>query len=322
MSGPKKSSWEIRQEIKEERRREREHKRNLQLDDIYEQLRTCQQQAQKLHSEYGQYADFTLQRINEWSSDVEINAGYDLRDAWRGLKGIQNFIFNQSNRLSQNAQNALQRQTERENRALQRQEQKDAKAKAEQQRQDAIAEKQRLKEEAKRLKEEKIARTIASLTSIRDSYPSIINPGIEQRIELFSNSLKVNPDNQQTKNQIKAFRKQLKKEINKYEEQQDNIQHIKEAFSSALGSEPSDGEGGTSIINGEIEGVPISVQINKSGNDIKFDTPTDGSCKKGMNALINKLDDANIKLGTIQIINSGQTINNKTSTYRSNRTNA
>ena len=311
MSGPKKSSWEIRQEIRQERQRIRDVKRNSQINDILNKLNCCQNNVDQLISIHGQYAKNIKNRINDWSVDVRLNCNYDLRDAWHGLKGIQTYLENQKKRLTLNAERIKQRQTK-----------KNAEKEAERQRIETIEAELREKKEAERLKQEKIDRAIESLTSIRNNYPDIMNAGIEQRIELFTKSLMANPDNRQTLSQIRTFREKLSEEIDKFDEEQDNIKYVKETFSSVLGGTSSEGEDGSSIINGKIDGVPISVQINKSGNNIRFDTPTDGSCKKGLNGLIKSLNAADISLGPINIINTGETISSKASTYRETSINA
>ena len=170
-----------------------------------------------------------------------------------------------------------------------------------------------------KLIEEKTERLVISINSIREDYQEILTPGIEQRIELFSKSIRTNPDNPQTLKQIDIFRTQLAAEMEKHEEQGDSLKYIEEVFSDALGGSPAVGEDGSSIIAGTIEGVPITVSIDKKSNNIHLDTPTDGSCKSGMNALVTKLEKAHINLGPIRIINSGEIINNKTSSYQNSR---
>lgn len=162
------------------------------------------------------------------------------------------------------------------------------------------------------LQREHTKRRIAELEAVREDFREIINPGIEQRIALFSKSLSANPDNPNILKQIDAFKAQLHEIMEKHQEVQAQLAHVGQALSEALGGDAEEGSDGSSIISGEIEGVPIRATLH-SNNSIHFDTPTDGSCRKAMNTLSRSLQEANIGLGPIRILNTGETIDDKAS---------
>ena len=159
------------------------------------------------------------------------------------------------------------------------------------------------------IKQEKINKMIGSVKSIEDDYPEIINEGIRQRIDLFSKSIEANPDNINTINEIKQFREQINKKVEELEIEKQNRQHVKDTFVDALGGKLEDDGSGGVVISGDIDGVPITVKLNDVNNEINLDTPTDGSCRKGLNALQEKLENANISIGEIHILKTGQRIN-------------
>jgi hypothetical protein len=162
----------------------------------------------------------------------------------------------------------------------------------------------------------KVSRHLEALATLREEYREILNPGIEQRIELFSQALKTNPDNQNTLKQIAEFKTRLAAEWEKFEEQRDQLQYIENTFSEALGGKPSPGESGGSVISGTIEGVPITVSIDKKSRNLHFNTPTDGSCQAAMEKLSKRLENAGISLGPIRVLKTGQTIGQKNAAFQ------
>jgi len=146
------------------------------------------------------------------------------------------------------------------------------------------------------------------ILAIREDYHEIMNPGIEQRIEHFAKALEVNPENERTLEQIRQFRHQLAEIMEEYEQKKAEFDYIKSVFSDALGGDFS-GDNNTATLSGEIDGVPLTVTLHTQSGRIDLDTPTDGSCKKGLDALISRLDSAQIHLGPIRVLNTGETIN-------------
>ena len=372
MSGPKRSSWSIAREIAQQQRRERAARRKSQIKEIETELRGFQKIVKKLIKSYGDLAQPVADRVAGWIDDARENCNYDLRDAWRGVNGISNYLDNQIPRLDEKARRREQKRLQTERNAKLK-EQKEAQAFAAAQMrlatvreeidkiEDELGEKSseilsqpqqwlleaqaqlesgnrnllnsvkgienylqskqsvitELKQQ--RFTEEKIERLVSSLTAVRQDYKEILNPGIEQRLELFSKSIRTNPDNPQTLKQIADFRARLAEEMEKFEEQRDNLKYVEEAFSSALGGTSSTGESGSSVISGTVAGVPITVSIDSKSNDIHFDTPDDGSCRAGISALISELEKSRINLGPIHIVKSGETINRKTSNFQPDR---
>lgn len=297
MSGPKKSSYEIRQEIREERARERQRKRESQIRDIEDQIRQYQRELDKLEKKYGTIALNVVNNVQKWLDDVHRATNNDLRDCWRGLKGVENYLSKQEKKLSKiKKRYDIQAQKEKE---------------AEEQRQ--------LKEERKALQEAKIDTILASLNSVIQEYAEILNDGIKQRVELFSNSIKTNPDNQNTLKQIEQFKSQLSKQYEEYMNKKDETLYVAETLSQALGGDMQEGSDGSMSISGMIEGVDISVRLHLNSNDMDIDTPLDGSCKRGLDALIHKLGEANIDLGAVKVVKSGQIWNSTTNQNRQQR---
>jgi hypothetical protein len=174
----------------------------------------------------------------------------------------------------------------------------------------------------KMIQEEKTNRIVESIKSIETDYADLMNDGIKQRIDLFSKSIQMNPDNENTLKQIESFKQTLQKQMEDYENKRADQKHVADTFADALGSSAKeDGSGGV-VIDGNIDGVPITVRLNNSNNQINMDTPSDGSCRQGLDALQIKLENANISLGDIKIMKTGQTIKNKRSIQTKRRLNA
>ena len=287
MSGPKKSSYEIREEIRARREAERRQRREAQIREIEERIYQYEQQLIELERKYGHIALNVSTNIQNWLSEVKVNIDGDLRDCWRGLKGVENYLNKQEKKLKIIKQK------------------NDAK---EQMRQQA--------EEEKALHQAKIDTILESLESISQEYKEILNDGIRQRIEIFSKSIKANPDNQNTLNQIQKFKSQLSRQYEEYQNKKEDTEYVANTLSKALGGNIKKGNDGSITINGSIEGVQISVHMHQNSKDINMDTPTDGSCRQGLDALVKKLHDANINLGPIKVLKTGQVYN--TTTQKSN----
>ena len=301
-------------------------------------------------------------------NDVRASLNNDLRDSWRALKGIKNYLDVQGTRLDNNADRVL-KHIEKAKKAEQKQQKliNDAASKLETSKQRIDMLKTELKGKVESLlqipkswikdaetklqadpgsvintvkgidnfleqkkneldsirretiHEEKIQRIIDSLDSIKTDCSEIMNPGIEQRIELFSQSVKTNPDNSDTLNKIDDFKQQINKMMDDHEEKKEDREYVGQVFSDALGGDVKSDDGGNSIIEGEIDGVPITVRLNDKDNEINMETPTDGSCRKGLEALQKKLIDKNIRLGEIKVLDTGETLNQDQKIRTTNR---
>lgn len=287
MSGPKKSSYEIKQEIREAQARERQRKRKNQIDKIEGEIRQYQSQLNNLAGKYGAIASNVIDNANRWLNDVRRATNGDLRDCWRGLKGVGSYLSKQEQKLSKiKKRNDIQVRKERE-----------------------AAEKRQIEEEQKALHQAKIDIALESINSVTNEYKEILNDGIRQRIDIFSKSIRANPDNPNTLKQIEEFKSQLSKQYEEYLRVKNETLYVAETLSRALGADVKEGSDGILTVAGTIEGVDISVKLHPNNNDIDMDTPLDGSCKQGLNALTRKLGEANIDLGAIKVLNSGQVWN-------------
>lgn len=293
MSGPKKSSYEIRQEQREQLAQEKRRKRELQIQEIHHELDICQKETNALVSKYGNTAHFVSKSLTQWIDEIKFSLHGDLREAWRGIKGVQNYL--DKNKIVLKNQFELQQKELQEQKA----------------RQQIVANLQQEQEAKKlqenKLKEEKINRIVENLQQISLDYQEILNDGIKQRVELFKNSITTNPDNPNTIKQIEEFRTNLLKQYELYQEKKENTKYVANVFAKAFGV-TIDNNHENIHISGTIEGVAISVNVNTNNNIIDFDTPTDGSCHKGLEALTQKLHDANINIGPIKVLKTGQTI--------------
>lgn len=284
MSGPKKSRWEISREIREERRRERAANHSRQIREITQRITACEERLNDLARRYGQKAGHVEERARSWILNVMADYEIDIRNAWRGLRGIENYLDNKEPQLAE----AAARQDERER-------SQQAKAAEEQ------AAAQRL--------EAKVESILAPLKALPKNYPEIMNEGIEQRIKLFTDAVRTNPDNKQTIEQIKTFRTQIRDLAEAHVEREESFTHVRKAFCDALGGEAEAGADGGTTIKGDINGVPISVRIDGANQDIRMETPEDGSCRDAMTDLLNRLAKANVQMGPIQVLRTAQTLN-------------
>lgn len=267
MSGPKKSYYEIREEEYQRRKAEQRAKRKAQINDIHIQLNDIENRVAKLLNN-----GVNIDIIDSWINQAKDTNG-DLRDCFRQIRGINNYLSNKENLLKQKQKKLAK------------------------------------EEEQKKLYQEKINTIISSLDEVKSDYSEILNDGIKQRVELFKNSIKSNPDNPNTLKQIENFKQTLFKQYEEYETQKEDTKYVANIFSNALGGNIDESENGSLSISGSIDGVPISVKLNKNNKNIDFDTPIDGSCKGGLDALQKKLNSANINLGAIKVLKTGQTIN-------------
>jgi len=277
MSGPKKTAYQIRQEEYQRRKELQADKRDMQIDEIESQISLCQKMTNTLLKEYGSMATTTKNRVDEWIDEIDKTG--DLRYCFKALRGIESFIEKQKPLL-----------------------------KSRKKKQDIKREALEKEAEKKREHEAKIARVVSYLTSIEKEYKDILNDGIKQRVTLFKNAMRTNPDNQNTLKQIKSFKTNLHNTYEEHLEKVENTHYIADVLSEALGAKIQKSATGL-LIDGSIDSVPISVKLNHNNNSLDLDTPMDGSCRRGLDALIKKLDRANIDLGAIKVVKTGQTIN-------------
>jgi len=280
MSGPKKSYYEIREEEYQKRKEKQRAKRKNQINDINSKLDIIKNRVDILEKN-----NIDISQVNVWINDVKNNTQGDLRDCFRQIKGIENYLSKKENLLKQ--------------------------------KQEKLAK----EEEQKRVYQEKINIIIDGLDDVKNDYKDILNDGIIQRVELFKNSIKANPDNPNTLKQIDNFKQNLFKQFQEYQTQQDDSKYVANIFSDALGGNIDKIDDETLSISGSIDGVPISVKLNKNSKNIDFDTPMDGTCTKGLDALQKKLNNANINLGAIKVLKTGQTLNT-TNQNKNSRINA
>jgi hypothetical protein len=284
MSGPKKSQWEIQQEIREQRKREREAKRRKQVNEIQNRINLAQTNLDNLLNKYKDVASQNIKTfINEWIREIDLKG--DLREAFRKIKGIENYLEKQNNIL-----------------------------KTKQDKIDA-------QKEIERIKQEKINNILDSLEKIKGDYKEILNDAILQRIELFANSIKANPDNKKTLSQIEQFQKQLFTKYEEFEEKKYQTNYVADKFSKLLNSDIKK-SGDNLEVSGKIDGVPISVKVNYKNSNIDLDTPMDSSCKRGVNALQKGLEKEKISLGEIKVIRTGEVLNKQNNTQSRTRTKA
>jgi uncharacterized protein (DUF3084 family) len=132
MSGPKKSKWEIRQEIIEQRRREKARKRAKQVNEIKERIKLAQNKLNSFSKIYPDISQNIINLVNEWIRDINLNG--DLRDAFKKIRGIENYLNTQEKIL-----------------------------KSKQEKIDA-------KKEIERIKQEKIKNIVKSLETLKEDY--------------------------------------------------------------------------------------------------------------------------------------------------------
>lgn len=274
MSGPKKSSYQIRQEIYQQRQAIKMVKRQAQVNEIVNALTQIDQRLLQLSKEYKEFADNIVMVVKNWQRDIDTNG--DLRDSWRSIKGVEKYLDNQRIKLQ-----------ERKNKF-------DAHTKM---------------QEQQMVEEAKIASKIELLEAIEHDYSEIFNDGIAQRITLFKQSIASNPDNTKTLKQIEDFKAMILRQFDEYQNKKEDTAYVAEIFANALGTNVQSSDSGNLFISGSIDGVPISVNLNNKNNNIEFDTPMDGSCQQGLNAIQKKLASANINLGEIRVLRTGQTLN-------------
>jgi hypothetical protein len=281
MSGPKKSQWEIQQEIREQRKREREAKRRKQVNEIQNRINLAQTNLDNLLNKYKDVASQNIKTfINEWIREIDLKG--DLREAFRKIKGIENYLEKQNN-IVKTKQDKIDAQKEIE-----------------------------------RIKQEKINNILDSLEKIKGDYKEILNDAILQRIELFANSIKANPDNKKTLSQIEQFQKQLFTKYEEFEEKKYQTDYVADKFSKLLNSDVKK-SGDNLEVSGKIDGVPISVKINYKNSNIDLDTPMDSSCKRGIDALQKGLEKEKISLGEIKVIRTGEVLNKQNNTQSRTR---
>lgn len=273
MSGPKKTKWEIRQEeyqrIKEEQRKKRLNQEN----EIRNEINSIKKSLNFLISKHQNLAQNIVKAATQWLNEVEHNISYDLRDCWKGINGINNYIKQQETLLFQ--------------------------------------QQQQINEEIlrKQIFEAKVSLIVKSLDEVKTDYKEILNDGIIQRVDLFKKSIISNPDNENTLKQIEQFKQNISKQYDEYKNQLESRKYVANSFAQALNSTINETSDGNYFISGSIDGVPISVNLSSTSYDIDMDTPTDGSCYKGLEALQKHLHSSNIDLGPIKVLKTGKVLN-------------
>ena len=277
MSGPKRSTWQIRQEQRERIRRERERRkardRARQASEISNELTAIDQRLQQMSNHHGKEVFHVVRRVEEWSRQVQKHLDSDLREAWRGLRGIRRYLDVQEARLRDStARKKLEEKREREHR-------------------------------------ERVQFRLADLEALEDDARPVENAGIRQRIELFTRAVQTNPDNPRTLEQIDVFRRQVNELLEKHEQSQEELQWAGRVLSEALGGTPEgSSEGAAVVVRGSIEGMPVTARLEPGCNQIDLDTPRDGGCRKAMVALMSRLEERGMGLGSLRVLDSGETI--------------
>lgn len=287
MSGPKKSQYEIRQEQRQRLREQRQKERKNQINSIYDELRNINDKINILEITYNKLPNSVMSKLNQWISEIETNTSYDLRDCWRGIKEINNYLNIQEEKLKQKKEQLDQEILE------------------------------------KTLFQNKVNSIIDFLDDIKNDYEEILTDGINQRIELFKKAMGLNPNNENTLKQINDFKLSLNQIYETHLEEKENKKYVADSFAKILNSSIVEEDNGTYFIRGSIDGVPISVSLDEK-NSINLDTPTDGSCVRGLEALQKELNSLNINLKEIKVVNTGQVLNKNSSTNQNlnNRINA
>jgi len=165
----------------------------------------------------------------------------------------------------------------------------------------------------KRRKELKIKELLRNLEEIENEYKDILNENIKNQLQVFKKAIKLNPDNENLLNQIENFESRLSMMYAEYLEKEENKRYVAKTFSEILGGRIDEGDGGL-IISGEIEGVPIKVRVE--GNNLRFDTPEDGSCIRAMDKIVKELQNKEIYLGPIKVLKTGKVLNQITQQNR------
>ncbi|MCB5261251.1 MAG: hypothetical protein LHW64_08770 [Candidatus Cloacimonetes bacterium] len=280
MSGPKKSTWQINRERQEQlqKRRLQERQRltaqvTLELVHAHSRLKSCQK-------EFGNSADYIVSRVSQWIEEAELNCVFNPRIAQNGLKGINIFLDSQIQNLKEKSRQAQQAEAE--------------------------AQKLRVEEERKMQKALQYTRFFDDLAEL---YPNVINAGIAERIELYKQALIANPENQDTIRQLEDFKLKLKEIIETYEIQQAQYQHLRAALGkiiTAEGTAPDD-PGGS--FTGVLNGSPVTITLDPQGHQITFDIPEGGNCKASILKLVRSLEKDGIDLGPIQVLRTGEILN-------------
>jgi len=349
MSGPKKTRWEIRQERLEALRRERARKRACQVREIEEELRDLEKRLAGLQRVCGESARRVVGHVERWLQEIREGLNDDLRDAWRGLKGVRNYLERQEPRLRERAERDLRRR-QRQARAdrrleavrnrlerlgdelgaggegllqlpmtwLEEAETRHGGNPGELERQLAGIERY-LEERSQRigeLKREAAQRGVArrlqeELAAIGEECRSLASPGIEQRIQWFSRELDERPADESLRRQVETFRRQVNRLLEQQEQARAELTLVGEALSNALGARPDEEEDGSLVVQGEIGGVPIRARLRSDGHEIHLDTPEDGSCHRAIDALSRHLAEGGVSLGPVRVLNTGETIGNR-----------
>jgi len=275
MSGPKRTTWQIRQEEYRRLKEQQARNRQRQIDEINLKIRELRKACEKL-------PQHSKAIVNQWLNEIDTSG--DLRICFRRIRGVKNYLSSQEQKLKKQAKERM-----------------------------AFEQKQKELELQRELQKQRINSLVEDLEAIKDDYKEILNDGIIQRVELFKNSIKTNPNNNSVLKQIDDFKLQLNKLYQEYIDKQEQREYVAESFAKILNTHIDKDDNGNFEVNGKIDGVSISVSLPSDSNHIELDTPTDGSCKRGLKALQDKLLQADIDLGVIQVLKTGEVLNqNKT----------
>ncbi|MDY0151676.1 MAG: hypothetical protein RBS43_05335, partial [Candidatus Cloacimonas sp.] len=254
--------------------------------DIRAELALIRKRVDKITQKDRTQAIYLENRIRSWIEDVEIYSHDDLRLAWRSLKGIKTYLQQQEDRIEESLRNK-QRANEL--------------ARLEEERQ----------EEHKRARDAALAKHLEFFTAIQEEYPELISEGVRQRLDVFREALSVNLVNQDTLKRIEDFKADFRLLVEKHQDELAQHEYLKKVLQEAVEGTAEDGPDGESSITGIIKGSPIKFVIKPKSNEIRLDTPDDGSCKTNIQTLITSLGNKGIQLGPIQIIKTGEMIHSQ-----------
>lgn len=320
MSGPKRSQFTVsnsmRQRIQAERRRDYERRRNEYLErvarreaiarekvqlrvkkeeELRKEIKECRSRLKTLVKEYGAEAMNSV-RVEGWIASAEEKVKGDLRDAWREMNGARSFL-------------------DRKERGLK-----------------GSAPKQQHKEAQMDLSETELL--LIEVEEILSANPTISNPGIVQRLDLFRDALKAKGKNPNTLEQVKTFLEKVNDLNEEYEIRKKEREFAIRAFAEIIGAQPPRPDAGQAAtqrrkqqdansgdkkgsvengftptsFSGSIAGMPVTVTF-EDGNNLLLNTPEHSDCKTPLKTLRNKLAEKGIELGNVRIMKTGENWN-------------
>lgn len=320
MSGPKRSQFTVsnsmRQIIAAERRRDYERRRNEFLErvakreaiarekvelrvkkeeDLRKEIKECRSRLKTLVKEYGAEV-INSGRVEGWIASAEKKVKGDLRDAWRELNGARSFLDRKERGLKGGT---LQRQHQETQMEL---------------------------SEAELL--------LIEVEELLSENPTISNPGIVQRLDLFRDALKVNRENPNTLEKVKSLLEKVNDLTEEYEIRKKEREFAIRAFAEIIEAQPQRPDAGQAAIrggklqdagfedvkgsvesgftptsfSGSIAGMPVTV-IFEDGNNLLLNTPEHSDCKTPLKTLRKKLAEKGVELGNVRIMKTGENWN-------------